>query len=91
MNGDVKNQNANKSDIKELKNDIKELKSDIKELLNPINTRLGNIETDVRELHNKFDTINHRTGRHGSFIWIYGIVLGLILSGIITKAFQLLG
>ena len=74
----VENQPATKKDLSEFKSEIKK---DIQDLISPINTRLGNIENQIQPLHNKLDSINHRTGIHRGFIWVYGIVLTILLTG----------
>ncbi len=62
---------------------------DIKELLKPIETRLDRIESNVSELHHKFDALNHKIGIHRGFLWVYGIALGIIFIGIVNLLIQM--
>ena len=59
---------------------------DIKELLKLIEQRLDRIENNVRELHHKFDTLNHKTGKHSGILWIFGIALAIIFTGVVNLA-----
>ncbi|MCY4267839.1 MAG: hypothetical protein OXC67_08150 [Flavobacteriaceae bacterium] len=71
-----------------MKNDIEQLKELISTQNKELKQAVDKLETKIDGLHEKFDILNHKTGSHGSFIKIYGIVLILILSGVIGKAFQ---
>ncbi|MCY3998474.1 MAG: hypothetical protein OXC92_07355 [Flavobacteriaceae bacterium] len=84
----MKDQPATKQDLSEFKSEIKK---DIQDLISPINTRLENIANQMQQLHDKFDTINHRSGIHRGFIWVYGIVLIVILTGIVNLAVSMVG
>ncbi|MCY4160537.1 MAG: hypothetical protein OXE77_01580 [Flavobacteriaceae bacterium] len=68
------------------KQDLLELKNDIKDLLEPMRDDIKGIKSEVKELNTKFDIINHKLGRHGGFLWVYGIILAIILTGILNVA-----
>ncbi|MCY4216579.1 MAG: hypothetical protein OXC92_06320 [Flavobacteriaceae bacterium] len=65
-------------------NAIENNKKDIKDLLEPIKEDIKGIKSDIKELKTKFDTTNNKVIKHSGLLWVFGIALGIIFTGIVN-------
>lgn len=56
-------------------------KEDIKIVLEHIKE----VKTDVKSLHNKFDTLNYRTAKNSGIITVHTTLIILLIATLITK------